>query len=314
MRKQNQSDRNGKKKKQDAAITAPSAEHKEAAGAIAPTQTEVVILGTIHYPWNKRFLSADIERILLALEPAAILDELSPYAVKPGTDKIVRQFTKAGRLVYRKTLYKSERHSQEYPAIDHVSRHLGIRIYPIDIENLSLYFKENRPFERVGRIQAIIAKLAEYLEKRKDPRAVANRIALQSRYRILHDTDNVMRCATPDVLNSEGFDDLRRLWTYLYDNLLPAICAQYRGFVEKHYPRYDQFIEDHTTYTSFWHGREKTMADHIARIALDYPGKRLVVVVGGFHRAGLRDILANQNHIQLREFWEILPEEKWIAR
>ena len=47
------------------------------------------------------------------------------------------------------------------------------------------------------------------------------------------------------------------------------------------------------------------MADSIVKATKEYTGKRLVVVTGATHRYILYDLLRDNRHVELKEFWEI---------
>ena len=51
------------------------------------------------------------------------------------------------------------------------------------------------------------------------------------------------------------------------------------------------------------------MVDNIVKAAKNHPGKRLVVITGATHRYVLRDLLKNEECIELKEYWET-PEAK----
>jgi hypothetical protein len=268
--------------------------------------SEVIIIGTIHKPWNKDFLSEDIEKIVIGLSPAAILMEISPFSLMPGTENIFATISQKGCISRHILKDEGNRDSQEYFAVDRASRQLGIQVHPIDIENLALYFRQNKPITRERKIREMIEKIIKYLGTKKDSAsAISNSIGLQLIREINTMGDNLMRCASPEVLNSQSFDDLRRSFFHLYGDLLPAICSQYRRFIDKQYPGFEQFMEDHNACVGFWREREETMAANIARLAGKYQGQRLAVVVGNFHRARLRDLLTKEPNIILREFWEM---------
>ncbi|NIM06295.1 MAG: hypothetical protein GTO55_07910, partial [Armatimonadetes bacterium] len=57
-----------------------------------------------------------------------------------------------------------------------------------------------------------------------------------------------------------------------------------------------------------WNKRNGHMADNIARIASQFPGKRIVVITGAEHRYILRDLLSEKPNIVLKEFWEAQAE------
>ena len=103
--------------------------------------TEVIIIGTIH-KWhleNPRYSPEVLKRILSALEPNAILNELP-----------LSQVDKQGRPIY-----KSRNTSAEGWAADTVASQLGIRQIPFDRPDREENFKKTRYFEREQQVSQL---------------------------------------------------------------------------------------------------------------------------------------------------------------
>lgn len=66
-----------------------------------------------------------------------------------------------------------------------------------------------------------------------------------------------------------------------------------------------QFMIDENTFIrNVWLERNKIMANNILKTSKKYKGKRLVVLTGSEHRYILHDLLKDNPHIELKEFWE----------
>jgi hypothetical protein len=67
----------------------------------------------------------------------------------------------------------------------------------------------------------------------------------------------------------------------------------------------DRAAEDFSAAAEVWHRRNRRMADTIKAVAVRHPGGRVVAVTGFWHRYALRDLLAGEPGIELREYYEL---------
>jgi hypothetical protein len=245
--------------------------------------TETVLIGTIHGSHNRNpnYGPHHLEEILLALQPAAICVELYRAFFNPdGTlrDEVI------SNLDY-----------PENAVADRAARALGAALLPFDRENRDEHYAQTRYHEREERasahLEAWLSQLAAH-----DPDSTDLRIArlAEEATKAQLDLDHHAR---PEIINSPAYDHLIRIKHSLWDYILPALMA--------HHPNHQQANGDFEFLRDEWGERNHIMADNIAAIAADYPGRRIAVLTGSEHRYLLRDLLAPNPAIALSEFWQV---------
>ena len=100
----------------------------------------------------------------------------------------------------------------------------------------------------------------------------------------------------PEAINSDAFDLTINIKHTVFYEIAPQILARYNG--------YETAASDFTFLAEQWKERNEIMAKNIINAAKENPGKRLVVVTGCEHRYILRDLLAKEQSIELKEYWE----------
>lgn len=245
--------------------------------------TETVLIGTIHGSHNRNpnYGPQHLEDIVLALHPAAICIELYRGLFNPdGTlrDEVV------SNLDY-----------PENAAADRAARALGIKLLPFDRENRDEHYAQTRYHEREERASA---RLEAWLSR------LAGRAAGSTDLRIARLAEDAAKAqldldhrAGPEIINSPAYDHLIRIKHSLWDHILPALMA--------HHPDHRDVAADFGFLRDEWTERNHIMADNIAAIAADYPGRRIAVLTGSEHRYLLRDLLTPRPAITVSEFWQV---------
>ncbi len=245
-------------------------------------KTEVVIVGTIHSAHfkNPKYSSEILKEIILSLRPDAILNELPLSQVKPN-----------GRPLFR----DPQKHPEGWAA-DTVATQLGIRQIPFDRPDREENFRKTKYFEREKRWSAAIDKWCKQVKK-EDPNSMDLRIALLWLRDAQRAHGHLTTNGPPEVINSKTNDSIIRIKHSVWYDIFPSILTKYPG--------YEILIDDCRYFKDQWHERNRIMADNIVRAAKGYPGKRLVIVTGNYHRYILRDLLKDEKSIELKEYWEI---------
>ena len=99
------------------------------------------------------------------------------------------------------------------------------------------------------------------------------------------------------VINSGAYDFIIEIKKSLWYEIVPEVLGKYQ--------EYKGLIESSHFFRDQWNIRNKIMADNIVKADKEYTGKRLVVVTGATHRYILRDLLKDNPHVELKEYWEI---------
>jgi hypothetical protein len=247
--------------------------------------TETILIGTIHSSHNRNpnYGPQHLEDILLALRPAAICIELYRGLFNPDG---ALQGEVLANLDY-----------PENAVADRAARALGAPLLPFDREDRDEHRVRTRYHEREERAGAHLEAWLSQLAAR-DPHSTDLRIA-----RLAEDAAKAQlhldHRAGPEIINSPAYDHLIRIKHSLWDHILPALMA--------HHPDNRQAAPDFEFLRDEWTERNHIMADNIATIAAEYPGRRIAVLTGSEHRYLLRDLLTPNPAITLSEFWQVAP-------
>jgi hypothetical protein len=216
---------------------------------------------------------------VLALKPSAILFECPSNVVEnPGG---------------------GEFNIPEFWASDQAASQLSVPQIPFDRPNLDEHFAKIRYYERSNAMANKWFKWSEHIIKKNDP---------ESRDRTIADlyTCNLQAesCLTdaatakPEIINSEVLDAVVRLQNSMYHEILPQI--------HRNDSDYKELVSESHFFRDDWSEQNRIMADNIIKAAKQYPGQRLVVLVGCGHRYILRDLLKDTDGIDLKEYWELV--------
>jgi hypothetical protein len=251
---------------------------------IDANKTQVVIIGTLHkrHYKSQKYSPEILKEIIISLKPDAILIEQDLSQVDPS-----------GRPL-EKFRAKDPNWDPENWITDEVAMQLGIKQIPFDRPDREEYYKKTNFLQRRKDYMASIKKWFEELKK-DNPKSADLKILqlLDSAFT----ASAQMRNGPPTILNSEGFDALTRLRRSLAFDIIPEIL--------KKYPAYKSLSEEGHFIKDVWEERNRIMAKNIVKAAEQYPDRSLMVVTGAMHRYILRDLLKDEESIQLKEFWEI---------
>ncbi len=256
-------------------------------------KTQVVIIGTIHsaHHKNPKYSPDVVKEIILSLKPDAILIELPLSLVEPNGRPIKKIRGKNGSC-------------PETWAADQAASELGVKQIPFDRPDRQKNFKKTKHFQRQKRANKLANKWGKQVYE-SDPNSIDLKVAQLQSYAGRAE-GNLFHSSNPKIINSEAHDSIIRIKLSVWHNIMPAILQKYPG--------YETLIDDYHFARDQWHERNKIMADNIIKAAGKYPGKRLVVMTGATHRYILRDLLKNEENIDLKEYWELIEPEKQKGR
>ena len=252
--------------------------------ANAPSQkqkAEVIIIGSIHktHYTNSKYSPDILKQIILSLKPDVILNELPLSQVDPN-----------GRPTFR-----NKQTNPEGWAADTVATQLGVRQIPFDRPDRQENFKKTDFFKREDEFKKLIKEWRQLLEK-EDHNSLNAQIARLWSQAISAEAF-LFTNGCPEVINSDAYDSVIRIKNSLWYEIIPVILQQYTDF--------KVLMDDCHFFKDQWNERNRIMADNIIKAAKEYPGKRLIVVTGATHRYILRDLLKNEESIELKEYWEV---------
>ena len=249
-------------------------------------RAEVVIIGTIHsrHYENSNYSPEKLKEIILSLKPDVILNELPLSLVESD-----------GRPLER-IRSKDNTSGPESWVADTVAQQLGIKQIPFDRPDRQENFRKTKYFEKQSKSAELKKIMGEHIERIAPNSNYIKMVQLQG-YASQAEASLFLN-AKPDVMNSEAHDSIIRIKKSLWYDLVPRIMVKYPGF--KEVVALDHFFRDE------WNVRNTIMVENIVKAANEYPGKRLVVITGATHRYILRDLLKDNPHVELKEYWEII--------
>jgi hypothetical protein len=245
-------------------------------------KAQVVIIGTIHdfHYESPKYKPEVLKEIIISLKPDAILNELPLSQVNPNGRPISRHYLQ----------------SPECWAADSAATELGIKQIPFDRPDREENFKKTNYWERQKRANELIEKWDKQI-RRDDPNSLDLEITMLISYAEQAEAQLFLNGA-PNIINSESHDSIVRIKHSLWHDILPTIL--------KKYPGYETLVDDYRFEKDQWCERNKIMAENIKKATKEYPGKRLVVVTGATHHYTLRDLLKDEESIELKEYWELV--------
>jgi hypothetical protein len=244
--------------------------------------TELILIGTLHAGHNtaKRYTPEALRQILLALRPHRFCVEGEPEEIAGD-----------GYARIPANLEAERARMPEGVVLGEVSRQLGIRWLPFDREgHHHAAYREEK--ERMGRANSELEQLLHELAAADPTCAECGVFAMVERA----EQSQVLlgQNAAPDIVNSDAYDNAVRIKHSLFTTTLLPLLAKHEGHA--------QMLADWRFVFDAWEERNTIMANNLTRICDEYPGERLVVVTGAEHRYALRDRLAGQPGIALKEF------------
>jgi hypothetical protein len=254
--------------------------------------TEVIIIGGLHefHRGNTNYTTKTLTEVIVGLKPTAILIELPPTI---GGKPTIEEHRVVSRLLS----------SPECGAVNAASEVLKVPLICYDRPGRNEFYQETHYFDRQKRAYEALQVWQQTLT-RTNPESVDLQVA-QVKSDAAGAQDWLTRRADPQVINSEGFDRIIRIKHNIWYRVMPKLL--------KKYPDQQQLIEDFEFAGKVWTERNRIMAENISAIAKQFGGRRLAVITGNEHRYILRDLLANQREIVLKEFWEVSPPDFRMA-
>jgi len=254
--------------------------------------TEVIIIGGLHefHRGNTNYTTKTLTEVIVGLKPTAILIELPPTI---GGKPTIEEHRVVSRLLS----------SPECGAVNAASEVLKVPLICYDRPGRNEFYQETHYFDRQKRAYEALQVWQQTLT-RTNPESVDLQVA-QVKSDAAGAQDWLTRRADPQVINSEGFDRIIRIKHNIWYRVMPKLL--------KKYPDQQQLIEDYEFAGKEWAERNQIMAENISAIAKQFGGRRLAVVTGCEHRYILRDLLANQPEIVLKEFWEVSRPDSTTA-
>ena len=241
-------------------------------------KTTVILVGTIHqgHYANSEYSPAVLKEIIFSLKPDTILNELPLSLVDPNGRPLLRDPNK----------------DPESWVADTVATQLGIRQIPFDQPDREENFKKTDYFKREKRAGDLLNRWGNEIGS-KEPNNIDLKIRAMGGLAAQAQT----KFTRPDAINSDAFDSVIKIKHTVYYEIVPQILAKYKG--------YEMAASDFTFLGEQWRRRNEIMAENIIKAAKQYPGKRLVVITGCEHRYILRDLLKDNDYVELKEYWQL---------
>jgi len=183
----------------------------------------------------------------------------------------------------------------ESPIENEVADSLGIRLHPFDRPDRQEHFARTRHSEREQAAGELFMRWYQGMES-GDSTSVDLQV-VRVGFVLDRALEELTRTGSARMINSSVYDDMVRALKMLQHEVLPTLFERQTGYEEvASYLRFDR---------EQWLERNHIMASRIAEVSRSFLGQRILVVTGGRHRYILRDRLAEEPDIVLREYWEI---------
>jgi hypothetical protein len=172
---------------------------------------------------------------------------------------------------------------------------LSIPVIGYDRADRNEHFAKTKYFERM---EALDKGVKSWLREEKNRESAPAEAAILGTLADLAEKSQTYFSlhAGPEIVNSEGFDDVIRLKHEMSDELISKLAVRTASL--KDLAGEFAFLRDQ------WNERNRIMADNIIAQARKLPGKRLVVICGVDHKYALRDLLAATPRLKVMEYYE----------
>lgn len=250
-------------------------------------RAEVVIIGTIHsaHYENSNYSPEKLKEIILLLKPDVILNELPLSKVESD-----------GRPLER-IRRKDNPSGPECWAADTVAQQLGIKQIPFDRPDRDEFYRKTNYFKRQKEYNQALNKWFDGLYT-KEPNSIDIKVVTLIGEAIkAQGALSTQDLITPKLINSELYDCVMRIKHASGDIIIEIL---------KKHSAAQAMIDECIFFRDVWFERNKIMVNNILKALKEYKGKRLVVITGSEHRYILRDLLKDNPHVELKEYWEII--------
>lgn len=252
--------------------------------ALAQKST-IIVIGNVHKPmpqYNADTLYAILENI----KPDIILHELDS------------SFFTADFNFKEPSGENEQNASEKYKKI-----HPATLIRPFEFEGRNQYRRERGIKQAENPTMDLLDSL--YINKLLTPKQTA----IVSEYKRLTEQLNAFGYLAARSFNNTATDSISKLRQYYqHYEIRKVINERYefkQRFVTSANNEKVSYAEGYNRFCDFWDLRNKTMAKNIIMMAKKYPGKKIVVLTGYFHRYYLLSELskANKNTFTVLEFY-----------
>jgi hypothetical protein len=235
-------------------------------------ETEVVIIGTVHSPMA-HFDSDSLVGILDRVHPTVILFEVDSSFVDESS-----------RL---KSSYRAM--NLEAVAVTRFQDARGTPLVPYDIEGRNAFYERTRYFDRQMELSRALGGLVHEGRLSVESRALFDSITAFDHIR------DTLSNERPEVINSAVCDSAMARKQWFGMNGMTRIVRSTPDL--RSFEAFADLREDE------WNRRHRAMIDHISAYARAHRDQRIVVVCGFEHRYALRQGLAAEPAVRLREYW-----------
>jgi hypothetical protein len=126
-------------------------------------------------------------------------------------------------------------------------------------------------------------------------------------YYKLNEQLSAIATKSPQSFNNSRTDSISKQRQHFQHKRLTQITNKRKEFANRFVTKPNgqkiSYRDGYQLWADFWDLRNKTMARNILEITRQYPGKRVVVLTGFFHRYYLLEELQKGNSIQIKEYY-----------
>ena len=236
------------------------------------SQTELCIVGEVHEECS--YMNRDsVYNILLKIKPDVILIELDSSFFTSDFSFNIDPDPFWG--------------NQMLGAYKYHSLH-KVDLRPFDIQGRNEWYRKTNYFDNQDKMWNDVLRLYENNELSKKDKEDVELIQLVLNY---------------NGMTFSSVKDLNMNMTVKFLSLREKIIYSKMLSIIENTEKLQHWIGFAQQWAAHWYERNAIMANNIKKIASEYKGKRVVILVGLEHKPGLLDLLDNSTDFIIREYW-----------
>lgn len=249
-------------------------------------KSEIIVIGNVHTPMD-RYNADTLYSIMEKIKPDVILHEIDHSF-----------FTKDFK--FKEPSKENEQNASER----YFAKHPETKIRPFEFEGRNEYRREKGIKQSENPTMRILDSLYS------SGKLTESQQTIVSEYRRLTDQLNSFGYLSAINFNNPKTDSISKLRQYYQHYEIRKVINEQSIFSEKFVTTTKgekvSYKQGYNAFCDFWDLRNKTMAKNIIGYAKKYPGKKIIVLTGYYHRYYLLEELkkASNKKFEIKEFYE----------
>jgi len=249
-------------------------------------KSEIIVIGNVHTPMD-RYNADSLYNIMEKVKPDIILHEMDHTF-----------FTKDFK--FKGPSKENEQNASER----YIAKYPEVLIRPFEFEGRNEYRREKGIKQSESPTMRILDSLFSSGKLNEEQRTIV------SEYRRLTDQLNSFGYLSAINFNNPKTDSISKLRQYYQHHEIRKVINEQKIFSEINVTTTSgkkiSLKEGYNEFCDFWDLRNKTMAKNIIAYTKKYPGKKIIVLTGYYHRYYLLEELKKSGNkkFEIKEFYE----------